>query len=228
MRFFLFTYLLFCSTFLAAQQTKTVRDIGMWTGLGVQYEFKDDYTFSALQDIRLNNSFTKVDKAISELGFAYKINKNFKLNSNLRFSLNQKKDNSYAKDLRYNFDLQFKVNLYKNLQLKYRLRFQQLFENALNLDRTQVGKKTSNLRNKIELNYTIKKHTIYTSVELFREFAVYRNPYFNKFRLQIGNEWENKIGKFDFALAYERELSNNHPLNFVFAKLYYTFKIKNE
>jgi hypothetical protein len=220
--------LLSCGLNTKAQQIKTVQDIGAWLGIGVEFELKDKYTFSVLQDIRLFQSFTQVDRAVSELGFAYKINKNFKLASDFRFSLNKKKDESYAKDFRYNMDIRFKTKLLKKFGLSYRLRFQQLFNNALNTDRTLVGELSSNLRNKLAFYFKLDRHKPYISLELFRAIQIYRKPYFNQLRLQLGNEWTNRLGEFDFALSYERELGDNNPLNFFFAKLYYTFNFRRE
>ena len=211
-----------------AQQVKTVRGIGVWSGVGLDFRLKENYTFKVLQDFRLNNNFTQLDRAISEVGFAYKINKYFKLATDLRFSLNRKKDMSFNKDLRYNLDFSFRTKIYKAFGLSYRLRFQQLFENALHADRGMVGDKVSNLRNKLSFFFKLEKNKPFVSVELFRAFESYRKPYFNQLRLQMGNEWENRLGEFEFALAYERELSDPNPLHFFFAKIYYTFKLRKD
>lgn len=209
------------------QQTK-VFDTGIWTGIGINYIFKKDFKISASQDLRLSEAFTKISKANSDLGFQYKINKNFKLGTKARYSYNLRKSSFYSHDFRMNYDLMFKVKLIQNLKLRYRLRFQQVYENLFTSKRYQVGSTTSNLRNKLQFDYTIKEHRIYVSTELFREMKLYKTPYFNKIRIVLGDQWENKLGNLNFAIAYERDLGVEHPLNYLFFRTYYTFEFEKK
>ncbi|MGB1248243.1 MAG: DUF2490 domain-containing protein [Chitinophagales bacterium] len=211
-----------------AQQLTKTRDIGLWSGVGIEYEFRKNCEFSFAQDIRLFESFTKIDKANTEMGFSYTINKNFKLGTNARYSYNLKKEDYYSHDFRMNYDLQFKVKMAKNLKLRYRLRFQQVYENLFTIKRYKVGGREDNLRNRIQIDYEIENHQIYFNTELFRAIEKYRSPYFNKLRFTVGSKWENKLGKLNYAIAYERDLGEDHPLHYVFAKVYYTFEFEKK
>ena len=62
-----------------------------------------------MQDLRLSDNFSKLNKVNTDLGVQYKINKNFKLATNIRYSYNLRKLNLYSHDLRMNYDLGLKI-----------------------------------------------------------------------------------------------------------------------
>jgi hypothetical protein len=211
-----------------AQEKIKVQDIGAWIGAGVDYRFAGQYTLNFTQDIRLFNSFTTVNKTNTELGLQYKINKNFAIGGAVRYIIDQKSDKIYTQDLRYNFDLQFKIKPIKKFQLSYRIRIQQKHENIAPTTFARQQQSIANWRNRIKFSYRHRKHKTYITTELFRQFMIYRRPYFNKIRLVVGNKMTTKLGDIDIGLAYERELSTRFPLNFFFLKLSYTFSFEHK
>jgi len=209
---------------LSAQEIKKTRDVGLWMGASIEYKFKDDYLLTFSQDLRLFESLREIDKYITDIGLEYKINKNFKLGGNVRYFLNKRSDKTISQDWRYNLDLKFKGKLSTKFKVKYRLRFQ---SNYKDLPAVIYEGVKSNLRNKIAINYDVNEYNlVYFSSELFREIVAYRKPYFNKMRLLVGDKVKTKLGEFDVSLGYERELNSQYPLNYFFARIYYTFKLK--
>lgn len=209
---------------LSAQEIKKTRDLGLWMGASIEYKFKDDYLLTFSQDLRLFESLSEIDKYITDLGLEYKIDKNFKFGANLRYFLNKRNNKTISQDWRYNLDLKFRAKLRTKFRLKYRLRFQSNYQDAPAVIYRGVK---SNLRNKIAINYAVNDNNLaYLSSELFREIVAYRKPYFNKMRLLIGDKLQTKLGEFDTSLGYERELNSDYPLNYFFARVYYTFKLK--
>lgn len=219
--------LLFVQT-MQGQQLKKVLDSGAWFGVKVDYKFAKNYTASFLQDVRLFNAFTTLSKTNTQLGLTYKIDKNFSIGGDVRYIIDRKNGNIYTQDLRYNIDLQVKVKLNKKIRLQYRTRVQQKHENLFPYNLNRKQETIANWRNRIKLTYKLKDNKIYTKAELFREFVVYRQPYFNKLRLMVGDQIDTKIGELDVSLGYERELNIRYPLRFLFVKLYYIINLKRD
>lgn len=217
---------LFISNPIWCQEIKTTRDIGLWASVGVNYELNEKWNTFLIQEVRSFNNAIILQKSISDLGFTYRINKQFKLGAGLRYSYDRKKDYTFTHDMRYNIDFKFKHKLTNHFNFHYRFRFQHSYLNLFNFT-PDIGQK-SNARNRIKLQYSLQKHAIYFAAELFREYAIYKNPSFNNLRLSIGDQLETKLGDFKYGFAYERELNDENPLNFFFLKLNYTFKLKHD
>jgi hypothetical protein len=219
---------LFCAIIFRSwsQEVKTVRDIGIRTSVGVQYQFTKKWQGSFTQEARFFDNSQKLKQLISEFGVRYKINDHFKLGAGLRYSYARKKDFTFTNDIRYHLDFMYKLELSKKLDLKYRFRFQNSFINLSSYYKEITRK--SNARNQIELQYKYHDHTFYANAELFREYVIYRRPHFNALRVCIGDQLKTGPGVFDYSIGYIRELNDPYPLNFFFLRLDYTFKFKHE
>lgn len=216
----------YCLTFsLYGQEVKTVRDIGVWASVGVQYRFNKNWQGTFTQEIRTFDNAVKLKRLISDIGFRYKINDQFKLGAGLRYSHSRKKDYTFTDDIRYNLDFFYLLKLGKKTDLEYRFRFQNNFINLSSYYNEFTRK--SHARNQIELQHEQHKHTCYWNAELFREYVIYRRPYFNSLRISHGVKMKTESGIVDYSLGYERELNEAHSLNFFFLKLDYTFKLKH-
>jgi hypothetical protein len=207
-----------------AQERVTVRDMGIWTGIGIEHDFRESYELSFNQEVRLYDNSTKVDEILSEIGLRYEIDKNFRIGADLRYMHNRRNDNSFSNDLRYNLDLRFKAEIIDRLRIRYRLRYQQLFGNFFTLDRDNTYRTETNFRNKLQFDYSFKYHQIYIASDLFREYEFNTVPSFKKLRICIGDKIDYKNGEINLTFAYERDLRKVHPLHFFFIKLGYKFK----
>ncbi len=217
---------LFISNPIWCQEVKTTRDIGLWIGVGVNYQLNKKWKTSLIQEIRTFDNAIDLQKSITDLGLTYRINKQFSLGAGLRYSYDRKKDNEFTNDIRYNIDFKFKHKLTKHFNLYYRFRYQYNYINLFTYI-SDVDKK-SNMRNRIKIQYSLKKHDIYFTTELFRKYVVYKKPSFNNLRITIGDQLKTERGDFKYGLAFERELDEEHPLNFFFLKLNYTFNFKHD
>ena len=115
------------STPLEAQDTLVVSDLGLWTGVEVEKEVKDDWTFSVKQELRLKTNMSEINHYFTQAGIRYKINRNFSLEAKYRFTRNKKKDLTYENRSRYNLDLRYRGRL-DFLTFDYRLRYQKEVE----------------------------------------------------------------------------------------------------
>ena len=217
---------IFSSFTIWGQEIKKVRDFGVWTSVGVSYKLNKDWGFIFSEDVRLFDNSQKLDKLITDAGVTYRINSQFKLGFNARYALSRRKDYTFTQDFRYNIDFKYKLKLSKAFDLKYRFRFQNNYIDLFTYE--GHNERRSNARNRLEIEYDLKKHSIYFSTELFREFTVYKKPEFNNLRISLGDQYETGLGDFNYAFSYERELDDDHPLNFFYIKLGYTFKFKHE
>jgi outer membrane receptor protein involved in Fe transport len=209
-----------------SQEVKTVRDVGVWAGIGIQYRFNKKWQAGFTQEARFFDNAGKLKRLISDIDLTYKINDQFKLGAGVRYAYARKKDNLFTDDVRYNFDFMYRLELSEKIDLKYRFRFQNTFINLSSYYDEFTRK--AHARNQLEMQYEHRDHTFYCNAELFREFVIYRRPYFNALRMSIGDQIRTKSGALDYSVNYARELNDPYPLNFFFLRLGYTFKFRHE
>ena len=116
----------------------------------------------------------------------------------------------------------------KNLSIRYRLQHQKEFINFYNYFLNESNEQNvffKSVRNKLKLIYQYNDmHRFYGSIEFFRLHEVFRRPYFNKFRILVGDLFTTQIRELDIAIVIERELNTNQPYSFVFLKTIYKIK----
>jgi len=213
----------FSCLFSNSQGIIKTQDLGLWIGINGDYKFKNNYKLLFSQEVRFFESVSELEKSISEIGLAYKINKNFKLQGNLRYVFDKKKNKIFEKNLRYNIDLRYKWDINKRFDFKYRLRFQTRYNNFLLVNKN--GTK-SDFRHKITLDYKLnKKHELNLSGEIWREFEQYELPHFGKFRFVFSDEIDTKIGDFNLFFGLERDIDSKPNLNYYITGISYNFSI---
>lgn len=218
--------LLLCriTTPLTAQDTMVVRDLGLWTGLELEKEVKDDWTFSVKQELRLKTNMSEVNNYFTQAGVRYKINRNFALEAKYRFIRNKKKDLTYENRSRYSLDLRYRGRL-DFLTFDYRLRYQKEVESMRLFDMEEPYEKY--VRNRISVRYTdFKKIEPFLSGELFQLFQRYETPRFHYMRLEAGIRFETgDLGTFKLAWGFNREFEEIYPSTFYIIRINYTFEL---
>ena len=209
---------------LSAQDTKVVRDLGLWTGVEIEKEVKDDWTFSLKQELRLKTNMSEVNNYFSQAGVRYKINRNFALEAKYRFTRNRKQDLSYENRSRYSLDLRYRGRL-DFLRFDYRLRYQKEVDGMGLFDPEAPYEKY--VRNRISVRYTdFKKIEPYLSGEFFQLFQRYETPRFHYMRLEAGTRIETgDLGEFKVAWGFNREFQAVQPATFFIVRVNYTFEL---
>lgn len=228
---FFFIGLTLAQADLYAQQTQVVRDVGVRTGLELDYEFKNSFSFSSLIDVRTFYNSTKIESNVVESGLNYEISSHFDLSAQIRYVRNRKKDGFFYHDLRNDFDLKFNTKFGDGFKLKYRMRYQKRYANLMTLSRYKYDKSDNvvDFRNKIQLEYKFnKKNKVYLGFELFREYELYRRPHFNKYRITVGDKVKLNSNVLEVGLMYDREWSETEPFHFFVLNLYYEFSFKKK
>lgn len=207
----------------AAQELVKVQDLGLWTGVKLEKVFKEDFTVHLSPEFRFNESISELDQLFSELGAEYKVNRNFQFQGAGRYIINYKPDRTYSQDLRYNFDIQYKGQFKERFAFKYRLRFQRRHENYFH---PIGGGSEAAFRHRAALDYTLNdRHRFQFSAELFREIELHENPHFEKYRLQLSDDFISPLGEIEWAVGFDREIDTSTPLTYYFLRLYYTIPL---
>jgi hypothetical protein len=205
------------------QELVKVQDLGLWTGLKLEKEVREDFTLHLAPEVRINESVSQLDQLFSELGAEYKINKNFQLQGDGRYIINYKPDRTYSQDLRYNFDIQYKGQFKERFAFKYRVRFQRRHKNFFH---PVGGGSDAAFRHRVAVDFQMNDlHRLQLSGEMFREISLHENPHFEKFRLQFADDLSTSLGTFEWAVAMERELDTVAPLTYYILRLYYTIPL---
>ena len=219
----LFALLLVFIKPLSAQETKVVRDLQLWTGAAIEKSLAKAWTLSLKEEIRFKKDISEINNYFTDAGLRYNINKNFALELGYRYTRDKNSDDSYDKLTRYNLDLRYKGRL-DFITLTYRLRYQKEVE-GFNLIK-QGTDYEKYVRNRLKISYNdFKKISPNVSAELFQLFEYARPAEFEYIRIQGGIKYEpGKLGAFNLAYGFNRELTSEEPALISMFRFNYTFE----
>ena len=216
-------YFLGAVTLVNAQETKVINDLRLWTGAKIEKTFAKDWKVSLEQEIRFKENISEINNTFTEAGLRYRISKNFALGGGFRYTWDKKQDSTYQGYSRYNIDLRYKGKL-NYLTIYYRLRYQREVEDFRIFDLSAPDVKQLRHRVSIRLN-SLKHISPYVSGEIFQIFTPYTDPQFGYYRIVAGILYEpGKIGEFNVAWGFNRELSSSQPAMIYMFKINYTYK----
>ncbi len=207
---------------LVAQESKVVSDLGLWTGVSLEKSVKKDWTFALKQEFRFKEDISTLNNVFTQAGVRYRLNRNFALEGKYRLTWDKDDDGSMELRSRYSFDLRFKGRL-EYISIYYRLRYQ---KEVKGMDLISVDEPYEKyLRNRIQVRYTdLKKIEPYLSAELFKLFELYQFPSYHYMRFLVGVRYNpGKIGVFNLAYGFNRELDSTLPATYYIIKLNYTY-----
>ncbi|XOV66641.1 MAG: DUF2490 domain-containing protein [Fluviicola sp.] len=215
-----------------AQDSTTVQDFELWTGVNLKKNVLDDKMRLGLsQEFRFEDNATSINNFFTEAELGYKFFKGFRVDVGYRFIRNNR-NSGYRSEGRFFSDINYKHKL-DRFKLGYRFRFQnQSTLGASATDDDIVNK----YRFRFKLDYNIRnwKFDPYFSSEIFIAQTTNRINYiptiteeearvsgFEKYRLTIGTSYDitkkMNIGAF---YRYERELGS-YPLYYNTPRQYF-------
>ena len=222
-RLLVLTVILYTLTPVAAQDTKVVKDLQLWTGAKIKKTFAKDWTVSLQEEIRLKQNVSEINNHFTEIGLRYRINKNFALEGDFRYTWDKKKDKSYEGISRYNFDLRYK-GVIDFLTINYRLRYQKEAEGMKVFEMNAPYVKQLRHRLTVRMN-SLKQIEPYVSGEIFQVFTPYLSPEFKYYRVQAGIRYEpGNFGEFKLAWGFNRELGSDQPAMIYMFKVNYIYE----
>lgn len=206
-----------------AQETKTVRDLELWTGVELEKSFLKNWKVSLKQEFRFRKNISEINNYFTQAGLRYRITRNFALEGKYRYIRNRKSDGLYENRSRYSFDLNYKGKI-NFITANYRLRYQKGVESMYLLSRTEPYEKY--FRHRIVIQYNdFKKVEPFLSAEIFQLHELYQYPEWHWFRATAGISYkQKKIGEFKFAYGFDRELNSTVPYYGFLIRINYTYE----
>jgi hypothetical protein len=207
---------------LAAQETKVVSDLGLWTGVELEKEVNKKWTFSLKEEVRFKTNVSELNNYFTQAGIQYRINRNFALEGKYRFTRDKKSDGSFENRSRYSLDLKYKGRL-DFITIDYRLRYQKEVEGMRLWDLQAPYEKY--VRNRVSIQYTdLQKLEPFISGEIFQLFEMYQYPVFHFFRIQAGIRYEpGNFGEFKASWGFNREIESPTPATYYMFTVNYTY-----
>lgn len=220
---------LLCSPAMA-QNSTTVQDFELWTGVNLKKNFLDDkMRFGLTQEFRFEDNATSINNFFTEAELGYEFFKGFRTDLGYRFIRNNR-NSGYRSEGRFFADLNYKHKL-DRFKLSYRFRFQTQSAFGDVTDKDLVNK----YRLRFKLAYNIKSWKLdpYFSAEGFFAQTTNRINYissiteeeqifgFEKYRLTLGTSYDitKKINVGAFY-RYEHELAS-FPLSYNTSRNYF-------
>lgn len=219
--------LLISTSPLFSQQIKVTRDFGVWLAVEFKKEISSRFDLSLMQQIRTFKNAAELDDYVFDLGLRYSINKEFDIGGDLRYTYNKKRVSYRENNFRYNLDISFKKKIMPKLDLRYRMRYQKEYVDFLSYfwDPSPSDIYSIHIRNKAKLTLKVnKKNRLFFSSEIYRLTQKHRAPFFNKFRLYLGNEMKTSIGVFNYSIGFQKELDSIYPYSFILFKTIYVIR----
>jgi hypothetical protein len=225
-----------------AQDSTTVQDFEMWTGISVKKSFLEKkLDFSLCQEFRFDENALHVDKYFTQFGGSFKLIDDLKLSLAYRFYRNNR-NSGYRNEKRLITDLSYKHKV-DRFQFQYRLRYQR--HDILGESKDEGDYATSKFRLRLKSTYNIKgwKLDPYFTIEGFYTLETINYDFVDgggdpesfsgiqKLRYTIGTSYKiNKLMTVGAFYRVEQELKS-YPTNYNTSRLYYigglnlTFKL---
>jgi hypothetical protein len=232
----------FFSSALHAQDSTTVRDFELWTGISVNKSFLEDkLAFSLSQEFRFDENALHMNNYFTELGGSYEFIKGLELGVGYRFIRNNR-NSGYANEQRFITNLSYKHSL-DRFKLQYRFRYQR--QDELGTSKDEGDYATSKYRFRVKATYNIKNWKLdpYISVEGF--YAQETNTYnyietitetekvagLEKLRFTLGTNYKiNKLIEVGAFYRIEQELKSypnfyNTPATYYIGGINFKFNL---
>jgi hypothetical protein len=202
-----------------------VRDLGLWTEIRLKNAILKDFEVYVSQHLRLHKNMTGFDDYISEVGLDYKINKNFDIGTAGRYTRNNHFDDLAENDYRYELFFSYDTDLNQKLKIFGQAKYQkEFYRSAVFNEFLNYFESTYRYRLKMEWEKN-ERHTLFASAEIFRLTKKSREPFYDKYRIWLGDEISSEFGDFDLAWGFEHELNAINPYNYFILKLNYTIEL---
>lgn len=228
----LVSLLLLVYTQAKAQDSTTVQDFELWTGVNLKKSFLDNKLRLGLtQEFRFEDNATSINNFFTEAELGYKLFKGFRVDVGYRFIRNNR-NSGYRSEGRFFTDVNYK-HKFDRFKLGYRFRFQNQSVLGSNATDDDIINK---YRFRFKLNYNIRNWKLdpYFSAEGFFAQTTNRINYipsiteeedrvfgFEKYRLTLETSYDitKKINVGAFY-RYERELGS-YPLYYNTPRQYF-------
>ena len=210
-------YLLLLITSISICQSElTINDIESWNSVEFKYNRINNTEFSFESGYRIHNNLTSISKKITNFSVKQQLNQNVHCAIGSRYDT-RKKNNQLEDRLRFYFDCFFNYNIYKNVKIKSRTRYQ--FQNTFS--DLSMDDPNKVYRHKITFDHKMKnnKTNVYFGSELFYQFS----SGFEKFRLITG--LKKKIEKnvvISLSGMIQSEINSNYNSFALRMKLVYS------
>ncbi|MCK9617700.1 MAG: DUF2490 domain-containing protein [Lentimicrobiaceae bacterium] len=187
-----------------------VNDAGAWMSINIEKSIFSDLSATFTEELRLNENCTEAGTILSDLGLAYKINKNIKISANYRFSNKRRLDDSYNNRHRYYFDIILKEKM-KPIVFSVRSRFQSQYTDY---NSSPDGRMPANyIREKATIKIDLdKKYTPYFYTEVYFRLNNVQYEQFNRIRYSGGFEYSfNRLHTIDIFYLIQKEYNKPNP-----------------
>jgi len=223
--FFIFAVFLSFWFSSSGQEQKVVRDLGLWTEIKLEKEIVNDFRFAFSQHLRLHKNMTGFDDYISEATMEYKINSNFDIGAAGRYTRNNHFDDLAENDYRYDLYFSYDANIREKLKIFARAKYQkEFYGSGVFNEFLHYFETTYRYRLKLEFEKN-EKHAFYASGEIFRLTKKSREPFWDKYRIWLGDEIAAGFGDIDLSWGIERELNTMNPYTYFILKINYTIEL---
>lgn len=224
----LFVFFTLLGTSLFAQY-RANKDAGLWSTLTIQHEIKDNLILTLDQEFRMRENYTQINLFYTNLGVAYKINKNWKIEPSIRHIDKFRADGTVSFRNRFSLDINFKTK-FKIITFTQRARYQTEFQDYYSSKKGKLNEQF--LRYKLNAEYNTKgKLTPYLAVELRYQISVPgKDAQFNGLwhRIRYIGGLEYKLNKKNIVNLYyviQNEFNISPPEDNFITGISYTFKI---
>lgn len=180
----------YCLVFLFIQFSFGLDDTQAWISISIEKKLPNSLSIEFEQELRLKNQLSTFSQTFSEVSLSYKVFDRLNISIPYRYAIFDGKTKQ-----RFSVGVSTKYN-FKPITLKYRLKFQQNFENEETQER--LG------RNKLTLQYKLsKKIEPYISGEVFHQF----------------NKDDNQLDEYRISFGMTLDLLRKNSI-----QVFYTFK----
>lgn len=167
-------------------------DAGLWISGNLEKRFTQAMSMSFSQELRMDENITEAGTVFSDLGFEYRLNKQFRIAAHYRFVNYRRLDNSYKTRNRFYADLSYRIKISPVIFI-----FRERIQSETGLPDLQEGISPKYYsRTKATLKLELKRKIVpYAYAEWFHPILSPASGFIDKTRVCAGFEYQVTPGQ---------------------------------
>ncbi|MBK7763024.1 MAG: DUF2490 domain-containing protein [Bacteroidetes bacterium] len=221
-------FILCCFQLHSKTYSPVYADAGSWNTFNITYKLNKHYSILFTEELRFRENYSRLNLFYTNIGFEYKLNKNFKTSLVYRWIDKFMDDNTFSYRHRLQWDASFKLPI-NDFSLAYRSRLQAESRNVMSSESGKVPEWY--WRNKFDIGYAFnKKLSASVSTEMRYQLSDPRNEEsdgtWHRIRFQGGFDYKyTKQSTFGIYYLVQKEFNVSAPEDIYITGLEYSLSL---
>lgn len=207
--------------FAQTNSSSSINDLVVWNNLGYELTITNKITLGIAEQIRIHESFSKMDQFFTNVNLDYELSEHFKLSGNYRF-LGVNTSSYIDWQQRWSIDGIYQFE-WQSITPSFRLRYQS--KNSINPTPPYLWENHFRMRGKIDFNLKNTSIAPFVTTEIWHSAIRYSSNKFDRIRYTLGLNWQpQKKDRIEIFTGFEHRLNTIIPARTLLLGVSYQFR----